>query len=245
MILASPTWPSSYLEGKVLAVPTGRVWVQRWCWHSHKEEAGADVVRHGADPDVAVLLQVLGGDNCGGKGPPCGGCPRWGRHASTPNPVSPPPHVAPHLRKARCSSGYGSGGSGTGWSGSAGRAAGVTPAHPQPQPRVPAVSPGGWCSSGCTSAPARPLKASGAALSPSLWTMTQRSSLARGHLGWGHGCHRAAAPRGDAGMVVRTHVRCPRDGHTRSSNLQANPNPHSGSSAFWSRHKEAAAVTSP
>lgn len=39
---------------------------ERW-QNSHKEEAGADVVRDGADPDVAVLLQVLGGDDCRGK----------------------------------------------------------------------------------------------------------------------------------------------------------------------------------
>lgn len=40
---------------------------------SHKEEAGADVVRDGADPDVAVFLQVLGGDDCWGKGLSLGG----------------------------------------------------------------------------------------------------------------------------------------------------------------------------
>lgn len=49
MILASPTWPSSYLEGGKqgvrgsLGCPTGagRVGAAR---DSHKEEAGADVV---------------------------------------------------------------------------------------------------------------------------------------------------------------------------------------------------------
>lgn len=126
----------------------------------------------------------------GTPGPPR--CPAREVGAARP----PPPHAAPHLHKARCSSGCGSGGSGTGWSGSAGRAQGVTPcpaAVPDtpPAPSLPfltptaaspAVSPGGWCSSGCTSAPAHPLKASGAALSPSLRKATRcRHSPPAGH----------------------------------------------------------------
>jgi len=122
-----------------------------------------------------------------------------------PGCLSPcPPRVSPHLHKARCSSGCGSGGSGTGWSGSAGTATGVTaPAgislprpqhpwvpcpHPHPPPTSPGPSPGGWCSSGCTSAPAHPSKASGAALSPSL----RRSQGAAVTPGQG-------APRGEVG----------------------------------------------
>lgn len=74
-----------------------------------------------------------------------GTLPPWesqGSPQGAPTPLRPP-SVSLHLRKARCSSGCGSGGSGTGWSGSAGRAAGVTRGG-----RVP-VPPGPRCPPAC------------------------------------------------------------------------------------------------
>lgn len=91
---------------------------------------------------------------------------------------------------------------------------------PHPPTVSPGPSPGGWCSFGCTSAPARPSKASGAALSPSL----RRSEAAAVTPGQG-------APRGDIG----THA-TDRDSHTGCSCPAAKPwePPKSGYSIFWS-----------
>lgn len=76
----------------------------------------------------------------------CLGRAHWGDPPPLHPPGEPtgaacPPHyppTSPHLRKARCSSGCGSGGSGTGWSGSVGRTAGVTTPSPAP---MGAISP--------------------------------------------------------------------------------------------------------
>lgn len=88
-----------------------------------------------------------------GDGEPVWGQPIVGTLHPSTHPVTPwvlpvPPHyvpMSPHLRKARCSSGCGSGGSGTGWSGSVGTAASVTTLSPAPMgamspfPSCPAV----------------------------------------------------------------------------------------------------------
>lgn len=63
-------------------------------WDLHKEEAGADMVRDGADPDVAMFLQVLGGDDCGGKGLSDGGQRFLLRTACGGDPPSLPPPPA-------------------------------------------------------------------------------------------------------------------------------------------------------
>lgn len=220
MILASPTWPSSYLQEEkgVRGIRGGPAGAAGWAqMDSHKEEACADVVRDGADPDVAVFLQVLGGDHCWDEGLLDAG---WGTEGTAPcgDPTSPHPPGDPvgAARAPRYPPQPQTFAKGDAVQVAALEEAGLDGAglweeqpcrHPVPSTRgchvpVPTLpqcplahqSPGGWCSSGCTAAPAHPSTASGAALSPFL-REKQGCHTLREHPGVKQDtCHRQGPP---------------------------------------------------